>query len=92
MTDFDGISVFQRRSARTYLFAVDKSSVTRIFVNNPNVIAVTINGGVKPRQTVVFKPKIGFAAATERHFFAFYRNLLRTFGCRECKDNFEHIR
>ena len=47
--DFDFVAVVKDRAIRFDLFAVDKTAVCRVFVENPNIIAFAVNSCVKAR-------------------------------------------
>lgn len=66
IADFYLVAVFQNRAAARNSLPVNEAAVRRIFVNNPNVVAVTINRRVNARKSLVVQTAIGIAASESR--------------------------
>ena len=90
IADLDLIAVSQRRSRRSGSLPVDECPVRRIFVDDPDPVAVAINGRVQAGQSVVVETMIGIAAAAESGSLALDPDLAGSFGRRVCKGNFRH--
>jgi hypothetical protein len=57
--------------------AVDESAVGRVFIDDPDVVALAVDGRVQPREAVVGNTMIDFLAPAKRCPPAVERDLLR---------------
>jgi ferredoxin-like protein FixX len=78
ITDTNHIAISERSSGTMNRLAVNECPVGRVFVDDPNVIAIAIDGCVQSGKTVVRRPMIGIAASAERRTVVLDRDLLRT--------------